>query len=191
MEDVVYSNFYNEVLSTHDGLTKDQILGLIPQFLKEYQFNTLPLVHLNKKFYIGKLSIQFNNNVDKNYRGLIFPLDFWPELNKLTKPEQDELLALRDLANLAVMNTINYLKTVKYTGKYLELFNNILKDLAIQSGIDFNKYNTIIKYHFKSEVGSTLRVNHFKYIDLSKLASQTDLDSATLISYKKELKILS
>ena len=194
MDVAILSKLYYETLQTHKELTEAEIRKGIPILIQKYGDDLLPIIHLNIDTYIGKLSPQFNQKVDNFLKSgqLDSTLELgklW-ELDKLTESEKTELLALEELYLIALINTINYLKSVNYQYPYLRLFGNILQDLAIEHNIQLDKYSPLVKYQFQDEVGCMLNICHIRYIDLADLTS-VKLNPELQKKYQKELKILS
>jgi len=181
---------YQEALSTHKELTQSDIEFAIPELIKIYGTNLSPILHINLNEYLGKVSYKFNQRLDQAIKNkkVIFDENYWP-LHLLTTQEQEELLLLKSIYELALINTLEYLKSVKYQGDLSSLNKRMFLDLCKESNFDCGRYQTIVKHLDKNEVGSLLQINHVKYIDLIDLP-KVNLTEENKKKWNKELKLL-
>jgi len=186
---------YNKILKSHCILDQDDIKYSVPILISRYGLNSKLLVHLFKDYYIGKLSISFNNSLDNTIkkRKLELTENMWPELE--TGLTQDELNTLHRLENIEILtmdNTIEYIKTFKNrmfdTPNFNILFQKFLEDQCQRSSVEVSNFDITIKIGDSEEVGSVLKITHYEYVDICDILKSDKLSNT--MKYKKEIQII-
>jgi hypothetical protein len=190
MDPKVFERVYGNLLSTDYRLTQDDIDYAVPILMNFYKFSLYPLVHLNKKFYIGKMSFTFNEKITEGIKSRNLPSvlteDFWPEL-KAVPEYQKELKFMLNIATTAMYNTLGVLK-IHPEKAFDKVFNNAVINLSKEHHFDSSVFDTIILVQIKQENGAIIKMIKNQYFDLVPLLDM-ELDNNLKIKYSKELKM--
>ena len=182
---------YREVLSTHKGLSKEDI-EYGSKILKDVYGNALePLIHLNRNEYIGLFSNEYNRKIDELIKSRqltpqVVP-DYWPELNLVDPADKILLQKMFNITKAGIYNALN-LHKLNQLVSFHDLYKRSLLDLCEENEFDCNNFNTIALIDSTGESGSIIRIINHKYINLSGISNVKD--PKVREKYKKELKMM-
>ena len=169
------NSLLRNILKTHEDLNEEDI-NYGEKLLELYYGNITLLVRLLKNNYIGKISNNFNNDIDKMIKErnlsrieLFCPLSTLVDKGPTSdSSEKGQNKLMENLAIIAMKNMIEFLKVEDYPDNQIfsknGLYDLFLKDACSDANFPYQDFNTEVYENCEYECGKYIRVKKIKFI---------------------------